>query len=120
MSSEARNMMNKSDQELFELVDKGLNDMGYGNYKVLSKKVIRLPKSYPVFLTGYEFGLKNLINELDKIKNFKTIGRQGAFNYIGTLDAMDIGYGFSKWLEKRNNSEWISERERTSLYPVLD
>ena len=120
MSTVNKEMIHKTDQELFRLVNKGLEDMGYKNYNVINKKVIRLPKSYPVFLKGYEDGLNNLIYTLDKIENFKTIGRQGAFNYIGTLDAMDIGYGFVNWLQKRNYNEWINERERTSLYPVLD
>jgi hypothetical protein len=34
---------------------------------------------------------------IDHIENLRTIGRQGAFNYIGTLDAMDIGYGAARW-----------------------
>jgi hypothetical protein len=94
--------------------------MGYTDFKVLSQRVIRLPQSYPVFRTGYESGLAELIQSLDQFDNFRSIGRQGAFNYIGTLDAMDIGYGFADWLASGKCKPWQQERERTNHYPVLD
>jgi protoporphyrinogen oxidase len=94
--------------------------MGYVGFNVISQKVIRLPKSYPVFNVGFEAGLKELLVALDSFENFKSIGRQGAFNYIGTLDAMDIGYGFVNWMTQNKTLSWVNERERTNHYPVLD
>lgn len=120
MSSLQRPMNEKSNEELISLSLKGLADMGYKNFKVMDAKVVRLSKSYPVFCTGYEEGLSELIAALDSFDNFRSIGRQGAFNYIGTLDAMDIGYGFVNWLSNRNKANWTAERARTSHYPVLD
>lgn len=120
MSSEERNMINKSDEELYKLVQEGMIEMGYKNINILDKKIIKLKKSYPVFKTGYEIGLNKLLKRMDKFENFKSVGRQGAFNYIGTLDAMDIGYGFVKWFNHRESSSWEKERNRTNLYPVLD
>lgn len=120
MSSSIRNFAAKSDEELIEASLKGLADMGYTGFKVLSRKVIRLPKSYPVFCTGYEASLKEMITALDSFDNFRSVGRQGAFNYIGTLDAMDIGYGFARWLTDNRHGAWQQERDRTSHYPVLD
>lgn len=103
---------------LFEKCIEGLKLMGFRNLRIIDKKIIFLPKSYPVYLNGYEKKLSRIIKKLDKIKNFKTIGRQGSFNYIGTLDAMDIGFGFSRWIE--NGDSWNKERERTKYYPILD
>lgn len=120
MSSPNRPMMGKSNNELIRLSEDGLNAMGYGDFCVLNRRVIRLPQSYPVFRKGFEPGLKELIAELDQLKNFKSIGRQGAFNYIGTLDAMDIGYGYAKWIAEGMKVSWKEERERTNHYPVLD
>ena len=94
--------------------------MGYEGYRVIDARVIRLPKSYPVFRAGYEPALEKILAEFDALGNFRTIGRQGAFNYIGTLDAMDIGYGFVRWYRARESLPWQVERERTSHYPVLD
>lgn len=104
----------------------GLEKMGYGKLKPLNHRIIRLPKSYPVYRPGYEAGLQQTLAALDGISNLRTVGRQGAFNYIGTLDAMDIGYGFVKWYlnasraASQQTASWQTERQRTSHYPVLD
>ena len=120
MSSNRRPMADKTDEELSLLAVNGLADMGYRDFKVLGKRVIRLPKSYPVFGIGFEAGLAEMIKGLDQFDNFRSIGRQGAFNYIGTLDAMDIGYGYSNWITSGRARPWKDERERTNHYPVLD
>ncbi|MEJ2117582.1 MAG: FAD-dependent oxidoreductase, partial [Alphaproteobacteria bacterium] len=120
MSSDVRPMAAKSDDELIDTATADLHKMGYDGFKVRAAKVIRLPRSYPVYRTGYEAGLKRVTKALDGFKNFRSIGRQGSFNYIGTLDAMDIGYGFARWLPERHQASWEAERARTNHYPVLD
>ncbi|MBC7456936.1 MAG: NAD(P)-binding protein [Bdellovibrionaceae bacterium] len=119
MSSKIRPLAGKSDGELSSLAVDGLRSMGY-LFKVLDQKVIRLPKSYPVFGSGFEAGLAEIIQRLDQFENFRSIGRQGAFNYIGTMDAMDIGYGYANWIKTAQAQPWKEERERTNHYPVLD
>ncbi len=120
MSSDTRHFAQKSDEELCADALKGLADMGYNHFQVKQQRVIRLPKSYPVFKPGYEAGLAEILQHLDGLTNLRTIGRQGAFNYIGTLDAMDIGYGAAHWLANNRSASWAQERERTNHYPVLD
>ena len=124
MDNEMRPMSNRSDDDLIALARKGLSDMGYRGFSVLGQRVIRLPASYPVFRRGFEPVLEKILEELDRFTNFRTIGRQGAFNYIGTLDAMDIGFGAAKWFlnkrEKNFKESWKEERQRTKHYPVLD
>lgn len=122
MSNEIRPMSQYSDEELIDMAKKDLEKMGYVDFLIIEKRVIRLPLSYLVFQPGFEPILKEILTEIDKFSNFRTIGRQGAFNYIGTLDAMDIGYGVAKWLihDKASYEAWEKERERTNYYPVLD
>lgn len=120
MSSNVRPMSKRSDSELIDQAVNDLGRMGFGGYKVQSSKVIRLPRSYPVYQVGYERSLTRITKELDKIRNFRTVGRQGSFNYIGTLDAMDTGYGFARWYTNSEAAGWEAERIRTSYYPVLD
>lgn len=122
MSNPARLMNELSDEELIASTKKGLADMGYDGFSIIDTRVFRVPASYPLFWVGFEPVLKEILAYLDQFKNFRTIGRQGAFGYIGTLDAMDIGYGIAKWLiqSKDDTSLWKEERERTSYYPVLD
>lgn len=120
MSHDQRPLAKRSDAELAESAEAGLRQMGYTGFNVRDYRVIRLPRSYPVFRPGYQEQLQSVLAELDSVGNFRTVGRQGAFNYIGTLDAMDIGYGMARWLERRDPNSWQQERERTSNYPVLD
>lgn len=120
MSRADRDRMSLSDEQLVAGVLDGLASMGRTGFSVLENRVIRLPRSYPVFRRGYEPALAGLIQQLDRFDNFRSIGRQGAFNYIGTLDAMDIGYGAARWLIGGRSDVWAEERERTAHYPVLD
>jgi hypothetical protein len=71
---------------------------------------------------GHDEVLRGALAVLDRIGNLRSIGRQGAFNYIGTLDAMDIGYGAARWWlsTDRRAASWDRKRERTTHYPVLD
>ena len=119
MSSPQRPLSDKSDDELVASCLGDLEKLGLGRPKVRASKVTRLPKSYPVYQVGFQSQLKALIGEFDALPNFKTIGRQGAFNYIGTLDAMDIGFGAAEWIVDREK-DWQQERERTEHFPVLD
>ncbi len=107
------------DDSLIELCITGLRSMGKTHFTVYSSKIIVLKKSYPVYKIGYEQRLNQVVSQLDNIINYRTIGRQGSFNYIGTLDSMDIGYGAANWLID-SKSNWDDERSRTSHYPVLD
>jgi protoporphyrinogen oxidase len=120
MSNKLRNMSALSDADLIDQTENGLVEMGYRNYTILNKRVIRLPQSYPVFHVGFEEGLSEVLAAMDAIENLRTLGRQGAFNYIGTLDAMDIGYGFARWFAGSGRQSWEAERNRTRHYPVLD
>ncbi len=121
MDHSGRDLGQKNDTVLLELVSKGLAQMGFQDFKIQDSKIIKLPKSYPVFRPGFEMQLSQTLGWFDALSNFKTIGRQGAFNYIGTLDCMDIGYGAARWFKNGAKlSDWNLERIRTSHYPVLD
>lgn len=124
MNNPLKNLQGCSDEDLCRMAREGLKTMRLPNVTIEDQRVIRLPRSYPVFRPNFESGLKSILNELDGISNFRSIGRQGAFNYIGTLDAMDIGYGAATWYARASGSalegSWAQERQRTSFYPVLD
>ena len=52
-----------------------------GEDKILNAKVVKVPKCYPVYETGYQENMKVVIDFLDKIKGLILIGRYGAFKY---------------------------------------
>jgi protoporphyrinogen oxidase len=121
MNNKLRCLEALSDEDLILKSTSGLKNMGY-QFQVMDSKVIRLPCSYPVFKEGYKETLQSILNDLDSLSNFRTIGRQGTFNYIGTLDAMDMGFGAAHWVlsSEGDSSAWAQERARTQHYPVLD
>ncbi len=49
--------------------------------EILNSKVIRIPKCYPVYETGYQVPLKILENFVDEIDGLIPIGRYGSFKY---------------------------------------
>tara|TARA_B100000787_G_scaffold73814_1_gene54329 strand:- start:1533 stop:2933 length:1401 start_codon:yes stop_codon:yes gene_type:complete len=118
-------MINKFNKEFSdeEIINKTIEDLSIlkkEKIEVLDKKLIKLFKSYPVYQKDYEIKLKSILDKYDSIDNFYTIGRQGSFNYIGTLDCMDIGFGFVKWFKNKHVNSWEDERKRTDQYPILD
>ncbi len=124
MSSPQRPNAGKTDARLADECREGMARLFGRVPDEKAMRVIRLPKSYPVYRVGHEPILRRALDGLDGIANFRSIGRQGAYNYIGTLDAMDIGYGCADWLNRHAENDdgraWSAERERTTNYPVLD
>ena len=113
-----------SEQDVTQRCIQGLLDMKLiaSPSAVKETRFVKLPTSYPVMTVGYQNAQKEVLSFFDQFKNLRTIGRQGAYNYIGTLDAMDTGFGTARWLidGAKDISAWKEERERTLFYPILD
>lgn len=125
MDNPSHPVSNLADHELISMVKQGVADMGYTGFSIRAERVIRLPASYPVYRAGFDAAWEKLLAQLDAFANLRTIGRQGAFNYIGILDAIDIGYGAARWLLESEGTDeadeaWRIERLRTKYYPILD
>ena len=88
--------------------------------KILACKVLRLKKSYPRF-SNFDLELNHTqLLRAEKYMNFLTIGRHGAAQYVGSLDALDMGKKTMIWLENPTVQSKINYRDATSNYPVLD
>jgi protoporphyrinogen oxidase len=69
-----------------------------GHGKVISGKVVRIPRCYPVYFKGYKEKLKPIEDYLNTIENLQVIGRYGAYKYnnqdhsilMGILSAENI------------------------------
>ncbi|WP_420581041.1 NAD(P)/FAD-dependent oxidoreductase [Reichenbachiella sp.] len=88
--------------------------------EVLNSKVIRIPRCYPVYETGYQEPLKTLENYIDGIDKLVPIGRYGSFKYnnqdhsilMGLLAAENISSGSNTNLwEINTDSEYQEEGE---------
>jgi protoporphyrinogen oxidase len=91
-----------SDDE--SLIQTAVNDIHktklIGESKVIDGHVLRVPKCYPVYATGYKQPLKIVEEYLDGFPQLSVIGRYGSFKYnnqdhsilMGLLAAENIGF----------------------------
>jgi len=96
--------------------------------KVLNTQVVKLPKCYPVYETGYKVYIKLIKDYLDSFKNLRVIGRYGSFKYnnqdhsmlMGLLAAREIISGQKENLWDINtDSEYHEEGAALNVKTVL-
>ena len=97
---EEDNIWTEKDTIIEELAKQELRKLQLINttHNIINSHVIRIPKCYPVYETGYKKHLDVITNYLNEIKNLKLIGRYGAFKYnnqdhsilMGILSAQKI------------------------------
>ena len=88
--------------------------------KILNAFVLRVPRCYPVYETGYQVNLKKVETYLDTVENLIPIGRYGAFKYnnqdhsilMGILAADKITQGLDTDLWKINTDVEYQEEAR--------
>lgn len=108
------------DEKLSELAKKEIATLRLvpESMGILNTKVIRIPKCYPVYETGYQEPLKTLENFIDGIGNLTPIGRYGSFKYnnqdhsilMGLLAAENItGEGKTNLWEINTDDEYQEE-----------
>jgi len=67
---------------------------------VLEMNVYRYEFGYPIYKLGYEKHLNKLLDYIKNIKNFKTAGRQGRFQYVNGHIAMKMGFEAAEEIKK--------------------
>ena len=115
----------KSDEYLSELAHKELLTLNLisENDRILNSKVIKIPKCYPVYETGYMENLNPIIDYLNTISNLKLIGRYGSFKYnnqdhsilMGLLLAKEIHTGVDQRLWDINTDSDYQESTEFNL-----
>ena len=88
--------------------------------KILNTFVLKVPRCYPVYETGYQVNLKKVENYLDTVPSLIPIGRYGAFKYnnqdhsilMGILAADKITQGLDTDLWKINTDVEYQEEAR--------
>jgi protoporphyrinogen oxidase len=124
-----------SDESLSYLAENELRKTGLipKEIKVLNRKVIRIPKSYPLYEVGFQQPLKEIQLFLNGIAGLLSIGRYGSFKYnnqdhsllMGILAAAEIHSGkhLNIWdvnsdedyQEGKKISDLLNERKDTSI-----
>ena len=75
-------MWNSTDAELIETATRELAELGLApGAKVVDGAVVRMPKAYPIYDSGYRRNLDVIREYLDLIPNLHTVGRNGMHKY---------------------------------------
>lgn len=96
--------------------------------KILNDKVIRVPKSYPVYEIGYQEPLETIQKYLGSIRGLYPIGRYGSFKYnnqdhsilMGLLVAREISSGKKENLWAINTDTEYQESSAISEIGLLE
>lgn len=98
------------DDQLIELAKREIDRVGLVSAEeVEDGRVVRVPKSYPMYDSGYREALATVRDFVDSLNNFHTIGRNGLHRYDNQDHAMLTGM-----LAVRN----VVLRERHDLWMV--
>jgi protoporphyrinogen oxidase len=90
--NEGDELWNTSDSELIELSRREIDIIGLANYQDIEDGcVFRVPKSYPVYDSGYRESLNVLQAYINNLENCQTIGRNGLHRYNNQDHAMLTG-----------------------------
>jgi len=120
--SENDNLWNMQYHELFKLAASEVEKIRICNASEIEDyTVIRVPKAYPVYMTGYKKNISVLEDFLRQFANLQLVGRYGLFKYnnmdhsimTGMYAAMNIlqgSYSFDTW--SINTDEDYHEEQR--------
>ncbi len=89
--------------------------------EVLHTAVVKLPRCYPVYETGYQQHIQVIKSHLDQIAHLRVIGRYGSFKYnnqdhsilMGLLAAKEITEGTREHLWDINSDSEYQESGQT-------
>lgn len=72
--------------------------------KILDAKIIKLPKTYPIYIKGYQDLLMQIFDFLNSIGGLYAIGRYGAFQYNNQDGSILMGIHLADWINSEANS----------------
>ncbi len=118
-------LWNYSDEQLNELAAKEIRLLNLipNDSKIINQAVVRIPKCYPVYETGYMDHLQPVIDYLKEFNNLHPIGRYGSFKYnnqdhsilMGILIARQLDTGKDQKLWDINTDSDYQEETEINL-----
>ena len=85
---------------------KELAEEGFMKESELAESVVlRSTFGYPVYMVGYEQAIDTLMNELMRIPNLVTAGRQGLYKYVDMDIASETGISGAEFLLSGRNKK---------------
>lgn len=105
-----------SDKKIFDLLKEDLKKLDFDKLIIDNYFVTRLENAYPMFLVGFEQNLLTTLNELEKVKNLISTGRNGLFMNSDIHDCFKLGFEAARFAEKNQTSKnWYKQVKNTWL-----
>jgi protoporphyrinogen oxidase len=79
--NEGDDLWTMQDEDLIQLGYRELQQIGLANGKLVKGYIVRMPKAYPVYDTGYQGRLDTIRSFVETIPNLFCIGRNGQHRY---------------------------------------
>ncbi len=79
--NEGDDVWSQSDDDLVKMGYRELQQIGLANGSLVKGYVVRMPKAYPVYDTGYQARLDTIRAFVDSVSNLYCIGRNGQHRY---------------------------------------
>lgn len=111
-----------SDKELYEIAIKELEACGIMKEEdTISYFTKHLKDGYPVYHCNYLEDVEKFLTFVEQYENVFSIGRQGMFNYVGTIDCIDMGATTAAFIAQGKEKEaWKQERKKFENYVTID
>jgi protoporphyrinogen oxidase len=118
---ERDSLWNMPDDQLIELAKKELETLGFANREdVEDGTVVRMPKAYPVYDSTYKKSLDVVRNFLDKIPNFRLVGRNGQHKYNNQDHSMLTAMMAAENIQGANHDLWQVNEEPEYHEEILE
>jgi protoporphyrinogen oxidase len=127
--TEGDGLWTMADAELIELGKREVDRLGLANYADIDDgRVVRVPKSYPVYDSDYRERLETIRKFVDSLENVQTIGRNGLHRYnnqdhamlTGMLAVRNLMLGEQNDLWSVNADQEYHEEIRGQTEPLAD
>ncbi len=109
-------------KENIELLKKQLVDLNLFQEQDIEKIFIKqLKKAYPLYKIGFKENLNKVLDYLDTLENFLTIGRHGLFNYNNMDQCWDMAKKAAEHITAKGTKErWEELRKEFDNYKIVD
>jgi len=90
-----------TDKQIFETVVAEMQPLGIvAREEVREYFSVRIPSAYPVYFLNYDEPLKVVLNDIARLKNLVSIGRQGLYQHDDMPTAIKSGLELTEIIEK--------------------
>ena len=110
------------DETLFKLVIPQLEKCGILKREDIQSYFTKhLHDGYPIYHVDYRQDVDCFLQHVEHYEGVFSIGRQGMFNYVGTIDCIDMGATTAAFIVSQNEkSAWPQERKKFENYVTID